>query len=84
VTWTLGIAVAACSLNVNYNAGGTDGGTQAPAPNCTTAVGAGFHHTCAIRSDGTAWCWGSNSAGQLGNGVQRTVAPVAPLLACPK
>jgi len=26
-------------------------------------------HTCAIKRDGSAMCWGSNSYGQLGNGV---------------
>lgn len=30
------------------------------------AVGAS--HGCATRSDGTLWCWGSNSNGQLGTG----------------
>ncbi|MBA2698494.1 MAG: hypothetical protein H0U61_06925 [Nocardioidaceae bacterium] len=31
------------------------------------AVGTG--HSCAVRTDGTAWCWGSNLTGQLGNGT---------------
>ncbi|MFH2010412.1 MAG: DUF4215 domain-containing protein [bacterium] len=32
------------------------------------AVSAGSAHTCAIREDDTLWCWGSNTAGQLGTG----------------
>jgi alpha-tubulin suppressor-like RCC1 family protein len=34
--------------------------------NVTMAEGGEFH-SCAIRSDGTAWCWGRNDKGQLGN-----------------
>ena len=31
-----------------------------------TSVDAGDEHTCAILDDHTVWCWGNNSAGQLG------------------
>jgi alpha-tubulin suppressor-like RCC1 family protein len=48
-----------------------------PAPDVTppepgspvwSSVSAGWTHTCAIRIDGTLWCWGDNAFGQLGNG----------------
>jgi len=30
-------------------------------------VSTGGWHTCAVRGDGTLWCWGQNSFGQVGN-----------------
>ena len=33
-----------------------------------TSVSAGFDHTCALATDGTAWCWGSSATGALGHG----------------
>ncbi len=32
------------------------------------AVDAGWMHSCALALDGTAYCWGHNAQGQLGNG----------------
>lgn len=34
------------------------------------ALAVGSHHTCALRADGTIWCWGRNISGQLGNGAE--------------
>ena len=30
-------------------------------------VACGHGHTCAVKEDGTVWCWGQNSAGQAGS-----------------
>ncbi|MCR9160841.1 MAG: hypothetical protein ACE37F_03595 [Nannocystaceae bacterium] len=32
-------------------------------------VSAGDGHSCAVRADGTLWCWGSNEFGQIGDGA---------------
>ncbi len=36
--------------------------------NPPTQIAAGGDTTCALLSDGSVWCWGSNSRGQLGTG----------------
>lgn len=36
------------------------------------AISAGTHFSCAVRSDGNAWCWGRNELGQLGIGTADT------------
>lgn len=52
--------------------------TEPQPAECFLALGAGDEHSCAIRSDGTAWCWGSNSFGQLGDGTtDDQIKPVA-------
>ncbi len=48
-----------------------------------TAVGAGREHACAIRKNGTVWCWGINQSGQLGNNVAFPMPPNPPPVPSP-
>ncbi|MEZ4405128.1 MAG: MopE-related protein [Polyangiales bacterium] len=42
-----------------------------------TQLALGYAHSCALRSDGTVWCWGDNTYGQMGRGAMGT-AVVSP------
>jgi alpha-tubulin suppressor-like RCC1 family protein len=43
-----------------------------------TALATGDVHSCGLRADGTAWCWGGNGNGRLGDSTnQIRVAPTA-------
>jgi alpha-tubulin suppressor-like RCC1 family protein len=33
------------------------------------SIAASETHACVAKSDGSAWCWGPNGAGQLGDGT---------------
>lgn len=44
-----------------------------------TNIAAGYAHTCALLTQGTMQCWGSNSAGQLGDGNVTTLANPTPV-----
>ncbi len=35
----------------------------------------GWEHACGIKTDGSLWCWGRNSRGQVGNGQSSTLVP---------
>lgn len=60
------IGGASCpSGNFNYACRAT----PAPVAGLTNVIAAdaGEFHVCAVRSDGTLWCWGQNGKGQLGH-----------------
>ncbi|PZQ49098.1 MAG: hypothetical protein DI551_00145 [Micavibrio aeruginosavorus] len=42
-----------------------------------TDITAGYQFTCGIRSDGRAYCWGSDTSGKLGNGSSGSVSAPA-------
>lgn len=53
---------------------GASGGTRSTPQRVGTettwaSVSAAWPHSCATRTDGTAWCWGSDASGELGNGT---------------
>jgi len=60
---------ALATLLVGCSDSTTPDGTP-PAVGNVVAISAGGSHTCALRVDGKAFCWGSNTAGQLGDGTQ--------------
>lgn len=49
--------------------GSADGGSDASTLGCIAQVSAGGQGTCARKTDGSVWCWGSNRYGELGNGT---------------
>ncbi len=42
------------------------------------SVSAGERHTCATKANGTLWCWGSDSLGQMGNGSASSTSILVP------
>lgn len=54
-----------------------EGDTEATELGSITQVSNGHHHTCALRANGEATCFGFNSSGQLGVGNDRNPIRVA-------
>ena len=56
---------------LGYGAEGGNRPLPAPVRDLTGVmdIALGYHHSCARRGDGTAWCWGENFMCQLGSGA---------------
>lgn len=54
---------------LNTSTGNTLNPTQVSGGGSWKTLSLGHDHSCGIKADNTAWCWGSDSGGQIGNGV---------------
>lgn len=45
-----------------------------------TMISAGYSHTCGVATNGSAYCWGSNESGELGNGTVGQDSPTPALV----
>ena len=46
----------------------------------TRLIAAGLDHSCALKRDGSVWCWGRNDLGQIGKGDISICTPTGGLL----
>lgn len=46
-----------------------DAGAAGAGEGCALRISAGGEQTCALKRDGTAWCWGNGTIGELGDGM---------------
>ena len=47
------------------------------------AISAGDGHSCAVKTDGSLWCWGANYQGELGDGTLTSRTAPTPVLDLP-
>lgn len=62
----------------NLSTGSTLVPTQVSGGGSWLSLSTGVNHSCAIKTDNSLWCWGSNSTGQLGdNSITQRLVPTA-------
>jgi alpha-tubulin suppressor-like RCC1 family protein len=45
---------------------------DAPSIRGAVRISCGMSHSCVVKSDGSAWCWGNNAYGALGDGSEKS------------
>src|SRR5690606_41115671 len=69
--------VASSTPSTTSAATDTDGSSEVPILGTVSALHLGGTHTCFVASDGSAYCWGGNDSGQVGDGSRtRRGSPV--------
>jgi Regulator of chromosome condensation (RCC1) repeat/HYR domain len=64
------VGLTAVSCSASDSAGNVaQGSFDVTVTNAVVQIDAGGAHTCAVTADGSAYCWGENDMGQLGNGT---------------
>lgn len=66
--WAWGYNVYS-SLGIGTPGGDREAPIQVAAISGVVAIAAGGYHSLALKSDGTVWSWGSNFAGEIGDGT---------------
>ncbi|MDY0004206.1 MAG: hypothetical protein RBU30_23100 [Polyangia bacterium] len=61
------VCASGCGNGVCYAPEGENSGS-CPEDCGWSQLAAGQAHTCGVKGDGSVWCWGDNSLGQLGDG----------------
>jgi alpha-tubulin suppressor-like RCC1 family protein len=74
--WFAGAAVTA---DGTLNFWGVSGNLASYPSGSWASLSAGIAVTCGIQTDGTLWCWGSNGAGQCGQGFIGPMDTFAPI-----
>ena len=67
-----------CSLDDGSQIACAKSPQKVPGVDGVEKLALGLFHTCALRTDGSVWCWGGNGLGQLGDGdsVESRVEPM--------